>query len=133
MADVSPAQEIEARLAGLGDWRGPAMARLRELILEADPDMVEEVKWKRPSNPSGVPLWSDGGMVCTGEIYKDYVKVTFARGASLDDPHGLFNAGFNGNTRRAIDVHEGDTVDEEAFVALVRAAVALNHAKGGGR
>ena len=129
MGDGGPSGEIDALVAGIGDWRGPVLARLRELVFEADPDMVEEAKWKKPSNPAGVPLWSDGGMVCTGEIYKNYVKITFASGASLDDPHGLFNASLTGGTRRAIDVREGDTVDERAFVALVRSAVALNQAK----
>ena len=129
MGDGGPSEEIDALLAGIGDWRGPALARLRELIFEADPDMVEEAKWKKPSNPAGVPLWSDGGMVCTGEVYKNYVKITFASGASLDDPHGLFNASLTGGTRRAIDVREGEVVDEEAFVALVRSAVARNQAK----
>ena len=130
MGDGGPSEEIDALLAGIDDWRGPALGRLRELIFEADPDMVEEAKWKKPSNPAGVPLWSDGGMVCTGEVYKNYVKVTFASGASLDDPHGLFNASLTGGTRRAIDVREGEVVDEQAFVALVRSAVAFNQAKG---
>ena len=130
MGDGGPSEEIDALLAGIDDWRGPALGRLRELIFEADPDMIEEAKWKKPSNPAGVPLWSDGGMVCTGEVYKNYVKVTFASGASLDDPHGLFNASLTGGTRRAIDVREGEVVDEQAFVALVRSAVAFNQAKG---
>ena len=130
MGDGSRSEEMDAMLAGIGDWRGLALARLRELIFEADPDIVEEMKWKRPSNPAGVPLWSDGGMVCTGAAFKDYIKITFDKGASLDDSHGLFNAGFNGNKRRAIDVREDDVIDEEAFVALVQAAVAFNQAKG---
>ncbi len=130
MGDSGPSEEIDALLAGIGGWRAATLGRLRELIFEADPDMVEEAKWKKPSNPAGVPLWSDGGMVCTGEVYKNYVKVTFASGASLDDPHGLFNASLTGGTRRAIDVREGEVVDEEAFVALVQAAVAFNQAKG---
>jgi hypothetical protein len=133
MGGESLSEEVDAMLAGLGDWRGPVLARLRELIVEADPDIVEEMKWKRPSNPAGVPLWSDTGMVCTGGAFKDYVKITFARGASLEDPRGLFNAGLDGNQRRAIDVREGDDLDEEAFVALVREAVALNRGATGRR
>ncbi len=117
----------------VGDWRGAMLSRLRKLIMQADPGVVEEVKWKRPGNPAGVPVWSDDGMICTGEIYKTHVKVTFARGAQLDDPHGLFNASLDGNLRRAIDVHEGDTVDEAAFTSLVEAAVALNRAARRGR
>ena len=125
---ASPAKVIEAMFADLGDWRGAALSRLRTLIHRADPDVVEELKWKKPSNPAGVPVWSDDGMICTGEVYKDRVKVTFAQGASLDDPQGLFNASLTGNLRRAIDVHEDDRIDEAAFVALVRSAVALNQA-----
>jgi hypothetical protein len=109
-----------------GDWRGKTLARIRALIKQADPEIVEEVKWVKPSNPSGVPVWSHGGIVCTGETYKNYVKLTFMKGASLEDPSGLFNAGFDGNVRRAIDIHEGEKVDETALKALVRAAVALN-------
>jgi hypothetical protein len=101
------------------------LARVRLLIQQADPDVAEEMKWRRPSNPMGVPVWSHDGILCTGETYKDKVKITFARGASLDDPTGLFNSSLEGNTRRAIDLHEGDELDEEAFEALVRAAVAL--------
>lgn len=108
------------------DWRGQTLARLRELICEADPAMEEEVKWRKPSNPAGVPVWSHDGMVCTGEAYKTSVKLTFARGASLDDPSRLFNASLEGNTRRAIDFHEHDKINEAAFKALIRAAVALN-------
>lgn len=124
--DENPSALIDARLAGLGDWRGAALARMRALIREADPEVVETVKWRKPSNPSGVPVWEHAGILCTGEVYKGYVKLTFARGASLDDPTGLFNAGFGGGTRRAIDIREGETVDAEAFKALVREAVALN-------
>ena len=102
------------------------LARLRSLIKKADPEVVEEVKWRKPSNPAGVPLWSHDGMICTGETYKSVVKLTFAYGAALDDPSGLFNSSLEGNTRRAIDFHEGDKIDEKALIALVRAAVALN-------
>ena len=102
------------------------LARLRSLIEKADPEVVEEVKWRKPSNPAGVPLWSHDGMICTGETYKSVVKLTFAYGAALDDPSGLFNSSLEGNTRRAIDFHEGDKIDEKALIALVRAAVALN-------
>jgi hypothetical protein len=114
------------RIAELGDWRGRALGRVRALIKQADPDAVEEVKWRKPSNPMGVPVWSHDGIICTGEIYKDKVKLTFAKGAFLGDPAGLFNAGLGGNARRAIDLHEGDEVDPEAFMALVRAAVGFN-------
>lgn len=111
----------------LADWRGKILARVRLLIEQADPDVVEEIKWRKPSNAmQGVPVWSHAGIICTGETYKDKVKLTFAKGASLDDPSGLFNASLEGNTRRAIDIHEGDMIDEEAFKTLIRAAVALN-------
>src|SRR5437764_2171026 len=109
-----------------GDWRGVMLSRLRALILEADPQITEERKWKKPSNPAGVPTWSHHGLICTGETYKGVVKLTFAKGASLDDPSGLFNASLEGNTRRAIDFREGDEIDERALEALVRSAVALN-------
>ncbi|MEG3123286.1 DUF1801 domain-containing protein [Sphingomonas sp. GB1N7] len=122
----SPSARIDAKLAALGDWRGETLARMRALILAADPDMVEAVKWVKPTNPSGVPTWEHAGIVCTGEVYKAYVKLTFARGAALDDPTGLFNAGFGGGTRRAIDLREGETVDAAAFTALIVQAVALN-------
>ena len=124
--DETPSALIDAKLAGLGDWRGAALARMRALIREADPAVVETVKWRKPANPSGVPVWEHAGILCTGEVYKGYVKLTFARGAALDDPAGLFNAGFGGGTRRAIDIRDGETVDPEAFKALVREAVALN-------
>jgi hypothetical protein len=114
---------------GAGDWRAETLARLRSLIEKADPEVVEEVKWRKPSNPAGVPLWSHDGMICTGETYKSVVKLTFAYGAALDDPSGLFNSSLEGNTRRAIDFHEGDKIDEKALVALVRAAVALNRSE----
>ncbi len=130
MDDESPSQVIDAMFADVGDWRGAALTRLRVLIKQAAPGVVEELKWKKPTNPSGVPVWSDDGMICTGEIYKDHVKVTFAKGASLDDPHGLFNSSLGGNLRRAIDLYENDQVDDAAFKALVRAAVVLNKATG---
>jgi hypothetical protein len=108
------------------DWRGETLARVRTLIREADPDAVEEAKWKKPSNPAGVPTWSHDGIICTGETYKDKVKLTFARGAALKDPSGLFNSSLEGNLRRAIDILEGDKLDERALKALIRAAVDLN-------
>jgi hypothetical protein len=109
------------------DWRGEMIARIRSLIMQADPEMIEEPKWRKPSNAmAGVPVWSHNGIVCTGETYKDVVKMTFAKGASLEDPSGLFNSSLEGNTRRAIDFHEGDRIDEKALKALIRAAVALN-------
>ena len=128
MGDDNSSQAIDAMFAGLGDWRGATLAQLWALIKKADPAIVEELKWKKPSNPAGVPVWSDGGIICTGETYKDHVKLTFAKGASLDDPHGLFNSSLGGNLRRAIDFHEGDAVDAPAFSALIRSAVALNKA-----
>ena len=118
--------EIDAIIAAKGDWRGPVLARMRRLIREADPDVVEEVKWKKPSNPAGVPTWSHAGILCTGEAYKGKVKLTFAHGAKLPDPSRLFNGSLGGNTMRAIDIGEGEEVDADAFKALVRAAVALN-------
>ena len=117
---------IDAKIAGLGDWRGDTLAKLRTLIHAADPDVEETVKWQKPSNPSGVPVWEHAGILCTGETYKDKVKLTFAKGAALADPKGLFNSSLDGNTRRAIDLFEGDDVDEAAFKALVRAAVEAN-------
>jgi hypothetical protein len=125
-AEASPSQLIDAKVAALGDWRGKTLARLRSLIKETDPDVVEEVKWRKPSNVFGVPVWEHAGIICTGETYKNAVKLTFAKGASLEDPSGLFNSSLEGNTRRAIDFHEGDEIDEKALKALVRAAVALN-------
>jgi len=123
----SPAQLIDARIKKLGDWRGDTLARVRALIKQADPDVVEEVKWRKPSNAMlGVPVWEHDGIICTGETYKAVVKMTFANGAALDDPSGLFNASLEGNVRRAIDIHEGDKIDEKALKALIRAAVALN-------
>jgi hypothetical protein len=120
---------IDRKIASLGDWRGETLARLRALIREADPEIVETVKWRMPTNPSGVPVWEHGGIVCTGEVYKDKVKLTFARGASLADPAGLFNASLEGNARRAIDLREGETIDREAFKALIREARAANLAR----
>ncbi|MGH9811131.1 MAG: DUF1801 domain-containing protein, partial [Terriglobia bacterium] len=122
----SPSQLIDARIAALADWRGEVLGRVRALIKQVDPGVVEEVKWRKPSNPMGVPVWEHDGIVCTGETYKTAVKMTFARGASLDDPSGLFNSSLDGNTRRAIDFHKGDKIDEKALKALIRAAVALN-------
>jgi hypothetical protein len=116
----SPSQLIDEKIKELGDWRGEMLSRLRALIKQADPDVVEEWKWR------GVPVWSHAGIICTGETYKNVVKMTFAKGASLEDPSGLFNSSLEGNTRRAIDFHEGDTIDEKALKALIRAAVALN-------
>ena len=116
----SPARLIDARIRELGDWRGKTLSHVRALIKEADPDVVEEWKWR------GVPVWSDNGIICTGETYKSVVKLTFAKGASLQDPSGLFNASLEGKARRAIDLHEGDEVDEAAFKTLIRAAAALN-------
>jgi hypothetical protein len=120
----SPSRLIDARIEELGDWRGKMLSRLRTLIKEADPAVVEEWKWR------GVPVWSHDGLICTGETYKNVVKTTFAKGAALEDPAGLFNASLDGNTRRAIDFHEGDKIDEKALKALVRAAVTLNKSKG---
>ena len=129
MSEPSPSELIDAKIAGLGDWRGEVLARMRALIRAADPDVVETVKWRKPSNPAGVPVWEHAGIVCTGETYKGYVKLTFAQGAALEDPAGLFNAGFGGGTRRAIDIREGEAIDEAALQALVREAVALNGGK----
>jgi hypothetical protein len=125
-AGDSPSQLIDARIKELSDWRGETLARVRALIREADPDVVEEVKWRKPSNMLGVPVWEHDGIICTGETYRDKVKLTFARGASLEDPSGLFNSSLEGATRRAIDFQEGDKIDEEALKALIRAAAALN-------
>jgi hypothetical protein len=121
--NTSPSERIDARIDELGDWRGAMLGRLRALVKEADPDVVEEWKWR------GVPVWSHDGQLCTGETYKQIVKMTFANGAALEDPSGLFNSSLDGNTRRAIDFHEGEEIDEEALKALVRAAVTLNRSK----
>jgi hypothetical protein len=122
LGGATPSQLIDTRITELGDWRGETLARIRALIKEADPDVIEEWKWR------GVPVWSHGGILCTGETYKAIVKTTFAKGASLDDPAGLFNSSLEGNVRRAIDFHEAEAIDEDAFKALIRAAVALNTA-----
>jgi hypothetical protein len=122
---------IDEKLQGMADWRGAMLARFRRLIHEADPEVVETVKWRKPSNPSGVPVWEHDGILCTGETYKGKVKLTFAKGASLADPSGLFNASLDAGTRRAIDVRDGDELDEQAFKALVREAVALNAGRDG--
>ena len=127
--EPTASEQIDSRIASLGDWRGATLARLRRLIREADADIVEEVKWRKPSNPAGIPVWENAGIICTGEIYKDKVKLTFARGALLDDPSGLFNASLEGGTRRAIDLRDGEEIDERGFKALVREAVALNVSK----
>ena len=121
----SPSQQIDARIKELGDWRGEMLSRLRALIKQAVPDVVEEWKWRKASSP-GVPVWSHQGPICTGETYKSVVKLTFFKGASLEDPSGLFNSSLGGNTRRAIDFHEDDEIDENAFATLIRAAVSLN-------
>jgi len=132
--EASPSQLIDARIGKLNDWRGATLARVRRLIMEADPDIVEEVKWRKPSNGMlGVPVWERDGIICTGETYRDKVKLTFAKGAALRDPSGLFNSSLDGNVRRAIDLYEGDTVDAAALKALVRAAVALNTSSRSGR
>ena len=130
MSDQAPSPAIDAIFASLGGWRGATLSKLRAAIRQVDPDVVEELKWKKASNPGGVPVWSDHGMICTGEVYKDHVKLTFAKGASLDDPHALFNASLDGNARRGIDIYEGDKVDIAAFKGLIRAAVALNKTTG---
>jgi hypothetical protein len=119
-------EAIDAKIRAMGDWRGATFARVRRLIKAADADVVEEVKWRKPSNPMGVPTWSHAGIICTGETYKDKIKLTFARGAELEDPSGLFNSGFAGGTRRAIDIHEGEDPDEAAFKALIGEAIAAN-------
>jgi hypothetical protein len=123
---MSGPKDVDAKLASLPDWRGALLARVRQLIHEADPEVVEEVKWRKASNPLGVPTWSHAGIICTGETYKDKVKLTFARGAALDDPARLFNSSLDGGTRRAIDFREGDEIGEGALKALIREAVVLN-------
>jgi hypothetical protein len=128
----SASELIDKRIAELGDWRGETLSRMRRLIKETDPDVVEEWKWVKPTNP-GTPTWSHDGIICTGETYKSVVKLTFAKGASLKDPAKLFNASLDGNTRRAIDIHEGEEVDARAFKALIRDAVALNASGGNAR
>jgi len=127
--ETSDPELIDAKINSLGDWRGDMLARLRALIRDADPQVVETVKWRKASNPMGVPVWEHDGIICTGETYRDKVKLTFAYGASLDDPKRLFNSSLDGNTRRAIDFGEGANVDEDAFKQLVREAIAFNQAK----
>ena len=122
----SPSQLIGARIRELGDWRGKTLSQIRALIKQADPEVVEEIKWRRPSNPAGVPVWSHDGIICTGETYKNHVRLTFAKGASLKDPGGLFNDSLEGNALRAIVIHEGAEIDEKAFTALLREAIAYN-------
>ncbi len=129
MGGDDPSRLIDAKIASLGDWRGQTLARIRKIIKDACPDVVEDVKWRTPSNPAGVPVWERDGIICTGETYKDKVKLTFAKGAALDDPSQVFNASLDGNARRAIDLREGDKINEKALKALVRAAVNLNGSK----
>ncbi|HTK58642.1 MAG TPA: DUF1801 domain-containing protein [Sphingomicrobium sp.] len=123
---MTDSETIDAKIASLPDWRGKALAKVRQLIKQSDPRVVEEVKWRKASNPLGVPTWSHDGIICTGETYKDKIKLTFARGASIDDPAGLFNASLDGGTRRAIDIREGEKIDEAALTALIRRAVDFN-------
>ena len=122
-------EDVDAKIAELSDWRGKTLARIRTLIREADPEMSEAIKWRKPSNPSGVPVWEHDGILCTGETYRDKVKLTFAQGASIDDPSKLFNSSLDAGTRRAIDIREGEEPDAEAFKNLIRAAAAVNGAK----
>ena len=122
----SPSKTIDTIIVELADWRGEVLAHVRDLIKQAEPDVVEEIKWRKPTNPLGVPVWNHEGIICTGETYKDKVKLTFAKGASLEDPDGLFNASLDAKDRRVIDLHEGDEIDAKAFKALVRAAAGLN-------
>jgi hypothetical protein len=129
----TPTRAIDEQIAALNDWRGQTLARVRKLIKEADPAVVEAVKWRKPSNPSGVPVWEHDGIICTGETYKAAVKLTFAKGASLEDPSGLFNASLEAGTRRAIDIRQGEGIDAAALKALIRAAVALNTAESARR
>jgi hypothetical protein len=126
--EPSASEKIDARIEELGDWRGETLARIRALVREADPEVVEEWKWAKATSP-GTPVWSHDGIICTGETYKSAVKMTFAKGAALEDPSGIFNASLEGSTRRAIDFHEGDQIDEQALKDLIRAAVALNESK----
>jgi len=129
----SASEKIDRRIAELGDWRGATLGRMRALIRKADPEVTEEVKWAKASTPLGVPVWERDGIICTGEIYKDKVKLTFAHGAALDDPKRLFNSSLEGNARRAIDIREGEEVDEAAFTSVVREAIAFNKMKADGR
>ena len=125
-AEPSPSKLIDEKIAKLSDWRGQTLARVRELITQADPKIIEQVKWRKPTNPMGIPVWEHGGIICTGETYKSAVKLPFAKGAALDDPAGLFNASLDGNVRRAINIHEGNTINAAALTKLIRAAIALN-------
>jgi hypothetical protein len=129
-ASAGAAARITKTITELGDWRGETLARIRGLIHDADPDVVEEVKWVKPSNPGGVPTWTHDGIICTGEVYKDNVKLTFFNGAALEDPSGLFTSSLGGNARRAIDLREGADIDAPAFTAMVRAAIELNTSRG---
>jgi hypothetical protein len=131
MSGETPSESIDSKIAAPGDWRGEVLARVRALIREADPEAVEAVKWRKPTNPAGVAVWEHDGLLCTGETYRDKVKLTFARGAALDDPAGLFNSSLDGNTRRAIDIKEGEAIEGEALKALIREAVAANVTRGG--
>jgi hypothetical protein len=126
MNEQTGSRSVDEKINSLGDWRGGVLSRIRTLIKQADPEVVEEVKWRKPSNPQGVPTWSHAGIICTGENYKDKVKLTFAKGASVPDPSGLFNSSLEGGTRRAIDIPDGGKIDEKAFKALIKAAVAVN-------
>jgi hypothetical protein len=130
-SNESASQLIDAQIEQLKDWRGETLSRVRRLIKQADPQVVEELKWKKPSNPAGVPVWSHNGPICTGETYSSVVKLTFFKGAQLKDPKRLFNSSLEGKTRRAIDLHQGDRIDETAFQALIREAVALNESSAG--
>jgi hypothetical protein len=129
-SEKTASELIDEKIGTLNDWRGPVLARMRQLIREADPDMVEEIKWRKPSNPGGVPTWSHAGIICTGETYKGKVKLTFAKGAKIDDPKRLFNGSLGGGTMRAIDISEGMEIDADAFKDLVKAAIVLNASKG---
>jgi hypothetical protein len=128
---MTGSKDVDTKIASLNDWRGAAMTRVRRLIKETDPDVTESVKWRKPSNPLGVPTWEHAGIICTGETYKDKIKLTFARGAALEDASGLFNSSLTGGTRRAIDIPEGAELDETAFKALIREAIAVNLAYKG--
>ena len=130
--EVTPSQLIDAKIEKLGGWRGEMLAMIRKIIKQACPDVIETVKWRKPSNPFGVPVWESDGIICTGESYKSAVKMTFAYGAKLKDPSGLFNSSLEGSTRRAIDFHEGDRIDAKALKALIREAAALNKSKAKG-
>ena len=130
--EATPSQQIDQRIAELADWRGETLSRMRSLIKEADPEVVEEWKWAKATSP-GTPVWSHDGIICTGESYKEVVKLTFMKGASLDDPAKLFNSSLDGNARRAIDIREGEQIDEKAFTALIRDAVKLNESTAKGR